>query len=349
MYSVVIPVYEARDCLERCVESWLGQTEKDLELILVDDGSTDGSGSLCDQFARKDPRVQVIHQMNRGVSAARNAGIDAAKGEYLLFTDSDDYVAKDYLEKMGGFLETSDADMVLCGFHHLYDGADILKIPGETRIFRMENGAEDFLDLYEKSFLNMPWNKLYKRSLMGRFDTSLSLGEDLLFNLDYMRRCRKVAVLSEPLCCYVQEEQKVTLSSEKRSDRLALARRVCEETERFYDSFWKKTAAQEAHMGHRRIFTRYMNEVMDECEKLPSDRNASRREKLLSIRSYAEDTWVQERGNEAVYAYADYRILWFFLRRKQVRTVYALCVLRRVLVKAVHKIRRKGKAAVWNL
>ena len=90
MYSVVIPVYEAKESLSRCVESWLGQTKKDLELLLVDDGSTDGSGALCDSYADKDGRVRVIHQKNAGVSAARNAGIESAKGEYLLFTDSDD-------------------------------------------------------------------------------------------------------------------------------------------------------------------------------------------------------------------------------------------------------------------
>ena len=88
MYSVVIPVYEAKNSLERCVGSWLGQTKGDLELILVDDGSGDGSGELCDALAGQDARVRVIHQKNAGVSAARNAGMDAAQGRYLFFTDS---------------------------------------------------------------------------------------------------------------------------------------------------------------------------------------------------------------------------------------------------------------------
>ena len=102
MYSVVIPVYEAKNSLERCVGSWLGQTKGDLELILVDDGSGDGSGELCDALAGQDARVRVIHQKNAGVSAARNAGMDAAQGTYLFFTDSDDYVEPDYLEKWTG-------------------------------------------------------------------------------------------------------------------------------------------------------------------------------------------------------------------------------------------------------
>ncbi len=179
MYSVVIPVYEAAAQVGRCVASWLSQTEKDLELILVDDGSADGSGKICDQYAEKDPRVHVIHQKNAGVSAARNAGMEAAEGEYLLFTDSDDYVAEDYLEKMASCQRESAADLVLCGFHHLYDGADIRKIPKPAGTFRVSEEPEDFLRLYEQGFFNMPWNKLYKRELAGRFDISISLGEEI--------------------------------------------------------------------------------------------------------------------------------------------------------------------------
>lgn len=342
--SIVIPVYEAKEHLARCVDSWLGQTKGDLELILVDDGSTDGSGELCDRYAKRDQRVRVIHQENAGVSAARNAGIEAAGGNYLLFTDSDDYVARDYLEQMVKAMEDSGADLALCGFHHLYDGADIPKLPGKTRTVRLSSGEEDFLALYEQSFLNMPWNKLYKREQVGRFDTSLSLGEDLLFNLDYLRRCEKIAVLSRPLCYYLQEEHKVTLSSEKRKDRMLLAKRVCQETEDFYEQMFENQEAARRESGHRRIFTRYMNEVMDECEKLPADRSLSLKEKVRAVRGYGEDPWVKERGDEAVFAYPDYRILWFFLRRQRAGMVYGLCVLRRALVVLVHRLRRKERA-----
>lgn len=354
MYSVVIPVYQARKDLKRCVSSWLSQTERNLELILVDDGSTDGSAGMCEELAAGDERVRVIHQNNAGVSAARNAGIRAAKGEYLLFTDSDDYVAPDYLEKMAKLQRETESDLVLCGFHHLYDGADILKIPGRTRSCGMPDFAEDFVELYEKSYLNMPWNKMFRRAWAGEFDTSLSLGEDLLFNLDYLRKCRRISVLAEPLCFYIQEEQKVTLSSRKRKNRMELARKICEETERFYEEMWGDTKTEVSGSpadsvspktsadGHGRIFARYMNEIMDECEKLPSDKSQRREDKLQIIRSYAEDEWVQKRGDEAKLLYPDYRILWFFLKRKMVRTVYALCVLRRAAVVFVHKMRRKG-------
>ena len=103
MFSVIIPVYKAKDSLKRCVDSWLAQTERNLELVLVDDGSSDGSGALCDELATEDERIRVIHQENAGVSAARNAGIGTAEGDFVLFTDSDDYVAADYLKLFTNF------------------------------------------------------------------------------------------------------------------------------------------------------------------------------------------------------------------------------------------------------
>ncbi|MCD8197908.1 MAG: glycosyltransferase [Lachnospiraceae bacterium] len=372
-YSIVIPVYNAAATLRRCVESWLGQTEQDFELILVDDGSTDGSGALCDELAVEErnafcygnmgnetdtndelaavhdvdmparkkqgthAHIRVFHQENRGVSAARNAGIRASQGEFLLFTDSDDYVSPIYLEHIGRFQRETGADLVLCGFHHLYDGADIVKLPGKTRIPALSDFQEDFLSLYRESFLNMPWNKLYRRELVGVFDTSLSLGEDLLFNLGYLEKCRLIGILAEPLCYYIQECAGTgTLSSQKRMDRMALARRVCAETEAFYEKIWGG-ACQDGS-----IFTRYVSEMLDECEKLPADGSLSHREKLAVIRSYSRDAWVRKRGREVRLVQPDYRIIWFFLRRDMPRTVYVLCTLRRPFVSALHGIRRIG-------
>ena len=158
MYSVVIPVYNAKSSLKRCVDSWLAQSRSDLELLLVDDGSTDGSAGLCDELADSDPRIRVIHQKNSGVSAARNAGIQEACGEYVLFTDSDDYVAVDYLEKMANCVDNAGADLALCGFHHLFEGADIPKSP-RSGVWELQHFKETFLELYSMSYLNMPWNK----------------------------------------------------------------------------------------------------------------------------------------------------------------------------------------------
>ena len=177
MISVIVPVYNSRDTLARCVKSLQAQTLADLEIILVDDGSSDGSGMLCNGFSREDARIRVIHKANGGVSSARNAGIEAAKGRYLMFMDSDDYAEPEMAEAMLSGI--GEDDIAICGFHHHYQGRDVVRIPDVPG----QSGEENFLALYGQGFLNMPWNKLYKRELAGRFDESLSLGEDLLFQL----------------------------------------------------------------------------------------------------------------------------------------------------------------------
>ena len=234
MFSIVIPVYNAKASLERCVDSWLCQTRKDLEIILVDDGSSDGSKELCDELAKNHSGtcVRVIHQANSGVSAARNAGIRAAEGEFLLFTDSDDYVEPDYLEKMAALQENSDADLVLCGYHHLYDGADIVKVPGETHVSTMAEFQQEFLELYKKSDLNMPWNKLYRKELFAgepllRFEEG-TLFEDVEFSLYAIRKAKKIVLCTEKLYFYMQRKGSIMgsrLTVKKMTDSLKVQRK----------------------------------------------------------------------------------------------------------------------------
>ena len=114
--SIVVPVYNVKDYLEKCVDSILRQTEREFELLLIDDGSTDGSGELCDTLAERDGRVRVIHQENRGLGGARNTGIEAARGTWLLLVDSDDWIEPEILEKALKAAERENADMVSFGF-----------------------------------------------------------------------------------------------------------------------------------------------------------------------------------------------------------------------------------------
>lgn len=114
--SVIVPVYNVEKYLPRCIDSILAQTFTDFELILVDDGSPDNCGAICDEYAAKDKRVRVIHKSNGGVSSARNAGLDAASGEYVTFVDSDDYIAEDRLKQMHSSIFESKADIAVAGF-----------------------------------------------------------------------------------------------------------------------------------------------------------------------------------------------------------------------------------------
>lgn len=328
MISVIVPVYNSRDTLARCVKSLREQTLTDLEIILVDDGSSDGSGMLCNGFSREDVRIRVIRKANGGVSSARNAGIEAAKGRYLMFMDSDDYAEPDMAEKM--LKGIGEDDIAICGFHHHYQGRDIVRIPDVPG----QSGEENFLALYGQGFLNMPWNKLYKKELAGRFDESLSLGEDLLFNLDYLRKTDGISVVKEALCHYIQDETGTSLSSQKREDKLELAKRIWKETHDFY----RELSGHEDESGV--INARLIQEVLDDVEALPFDTEKTKKEKLAVISDYCQDQELTEAGADAALKALDYKVVHFCMKRGWKRLAYDLCDLRAALVRG----RRKAEA-----
>ncbi len=164
--SVVVPVYNVKDYLEKCVDSILAQTEPDFELLLVDDGSTDGSGALCDTLAEKDPRIRVIHQENRGLGGARDTGIEAAAGTWLLLVDSDDWIDPQVLEKALEAGERKQAELVVFGYRTVDEQGRALRDFVETGPKNQGLSPEE----YKRLFLIAPsaWNKLYRRELFIR-------------------------------------------------------------------------------------------------------------------------------------------------------------------------------------
>lgn len=176
LISVVVPVYNAERWLERCVDSVLGQTHPELELILVDDGSTDGSGVLCDGFAARDTRVRVVHKANAGVSAARNDGIEAARGEWLAFCDNDDFYAPGMLSRLLELCLAHDADIAQCVC--VRGTAENLPTPPPLppRIF---TGREMLEDFYTRASIYV-WDKLYRRRVWDgvRFPVGSYTDED---------------------------------------------------------------------------------------------------------------------------------------------------------------------------
>lgn len=325
MVSIIVPVYKSERTLCVCVESLLRQTEEDVEIILVDDGSPDGCPRLCDELAEKDPRIRVVHKENGGVSSARNRGIEEARGEYLLFVDSDDYVEPDMVEEL--LSRIGGMDMAVCGFHHHFMGRDVEKVPP----IQAWTGAESFLVLYGEGYLNMPWNKLFRRNLAGRFDESLSLGEDLLFNLDYLRRASGVAVVQKPLHHYIQNNTGNTLSSKKRTDKLELAKRIWQEASGFYEEL----AGHEDQSGI--INARLIREVLDDVESLPFDRSRSREEKLAAIEAYCEEPVLRKVGGNVKLAALDYQIIYACMRHGRTGLTYSFSVLRAWLVRIMYK------------
>lgn len=191
-YSVIIPVYNVENNIKKCIESVLSQSFSDFELILVDDGSSDASGRICEKYAEKDERVIVIHQKNQGVSAARNRGLEEATGEYVVFIDGDDFVEKDILYH----LNQSDADLVLVGFSDYFNNAitKIILYDNEYWKINSDEGILRFLKMQSSVFV---WGKRYKKSIIDenniKFRCDMKFNEDNIFNNDYILKTSTVA------------------------------------------------------------------------------------------------------------------------------------------------------------
>lgn len=215
--SVVIPVYNAKKHLRECLQTVAKQTFTQWEAILVDDGSQDGSAQICDEAAKKDPRFRVIHQENRGVSTARNVGIEAATGEYLIFVDADDVCQRTYFEKMVDAMRTYEPDIVLCGFDRFREGWEKEQLITRYSITLMKN-RKQFLHLYTEPRINMfgisVWAKLYRRSMIEehhiRFDPEISYEEDCCFIADCVPYIQNVAVIGESLYRYRQMDESLS-------------------------------------------------------------------------------------------------------------------------------------------
>lgn len=195
LISIVVPVYNVAPQLGRCLDSILRQDFRDFELILVDDGSRDSSGEICDRYASQHPCIQVIHQANGGVSAARNAGIRRAQGEWIYFADSDDWMEHDLLSTFQSYL-TPDTDLYLIGAAIEYDGHTTFVTPHAHHYTRMD---EALVYLYQKNLVGVPWNKLFRRRIVETyhltFCEALNSYEDELFNLEYCQHVTSVRTI----------------------------------------------------------------------------------------------------------------------------------------------------------
>ncbi len=162
LISVIVPVYNVEDYLRECLDSIISQTYTNLEIILVDDGSPDGSGTICDEYAKKDSRIKVIHQQNSGVSVARNTGLKAVTGDYIGFVDSDDYIEPNMYEELHRCLIENDADMSVCGIKQF--GAKTKSDFYGNKCLNKSAFLKKLLDETVPSYL---WNKLYKKHLFS--------------------------------------------------------------------------------------------------------------------------------------------------------------------------------------
>ena len=217
--SVIVPVYNVEKYLSHCIESILAQTFTDFELLLVDDGSTDGSGKICDEYAAKDCRIRVFHKNNEGVSSARNIGIDNACGEWMCFVDSDDEIKTDHLMNFFCIASNKYMGLYVCGCQLGNKYKKFFSLPYKTYV---GEEIQDFIIAAKRKIwlLGVSWNKMFRSEIINshrlRFDISIWAYEDELFVLRYLKYCQSIMVL--PYCTYVYHCENISSLSHKYLD-----------------------------------------------------------------------------------------------------------------------------------
>ncbi len=299
MVSIIVPLYNAEQYLEECLQCLINQTYPDIEIVLVNDGSTDNTLKICEQYRENDNRIQIINQQNAGVSTARNRGVRESHGEYITFVDGDDTVSPTLVEKLLCTSEVFSADLVYCGIN-------LIDLRGNKETGQCRDGAriadkhllfsEFFTNANTKLMLYGPYNKLFSRKLASElsFDTDIRVGEDLLYVYKAIIKSECIAECSDCLYNYIKRENSATTQSfnVKKLDYLIAAERIVE---------LSKTADMTAYACATRWF--YAN-VLDFCRLIAADKSV-KKQKQSEYNRYID------------YLSANKKEMWVFLNKKK--------------------------------
>lgn len=238
--SIIVPVYNAEKYIRRCVDSILNQEYRDFELLLIDDGSRDSSGEICDSYAEADERVRVIHKENSGVSDTRNVGIAAASGTYLQFLDSDDWITPDATRLFVRAAQEHGCDLVISDFYRVV--GERLAQKGdieEDGVLTKEEFAAHMMENPADFYYGVLWNKLYRREIVEKYqlrmDTQISWCEDFMFNLEYIRHAEVFYALHAPIYYYVKTKGSLVSQGFSISSTIKMKFMVFE----YYNNFYK--------------------------------------------------------------------------------------------------------------
>lgn len=261
--SIIVPVYNAEKTLRRCVESVLNQTFKEYELILIDDGSTDGSGLICDEYSGE--RVKVFHIENSGVSKCRNLAMDKAQGKYLQFLDSDDWLAEDATENFVKAITGYDCDMVITDFYRVVKDRCAQKGDiTEEGCISINKYAEYLMEKPANFYYGVVWNKFFKKSMVEeyhlRMDEEINWCEDFIFNLQYLSHAKSVFILHTPL--YYYEKTKKSLSNQNFGPAKVMNMKTT--VFKYYDNFFRAVLNEEEYEKNRlQIYSFYIKAASD--------------------------------------------------------------------------------------
>ncbi|MCI7734544.1 MAG: glycosyltransferase [Dysosmobacter sp.] len=257
--SIIVPVYNAEKTIGRCIDSILGQQYTDFELLLVDDGSKDGSGAICDSYALADSRVQVIHKENTGVSDTRNIGISRARGVYLQFLDSDDWITPDATKLLVEAAGEHNCDLVISDFYRVVGERVSRKGDiDEDRVLTREEYAAHMMEQPADFYYGVLWNKLYRRDIVAdhhlQMDPEISWCEDFMFNLEYIRHAQRFYALQVPIYYYVKTKGSLASQSLSISKTIRMKLMLFE----YYNQFYKSVLDEDEYEKSRLKVYRFL-------------------------------------------------------------------------------------------
>lgn len=313
LISVIVPVYNVEKYVQRCIDSITEQTYQNLEIILVDDGSTDSSGEICDKSAEKDSRIHVLHKENGGLSDARNVGIEISKGRYITFVDSDDYIKTDYIMYLYNILTENQADISACANIKVEEDGTVIrkKKSGVTmQTFTNVQAMEQLF--YQKQFENSAWGKMYKKGLFEEIRYPVGkLYEDLGTTYKVFFQSQKVVSSSEEKYFYRQRKNSIMSRtfSERNMDRITLSKELLEFTEKNIPTI-RKAAISRFFVSNVQVlrelplkeekYQAYYGQIYEDIKKYRKDvlydGKAKIINRVIAMSSYLPDVLFQQLG-----------------------------------------------------
>ncbi|WP_144526635.1 glycosyltransferase family 2 protein [Peribacillus simplex] len=312
--SIIVPIFKAEKWLSRCVDSIREQSYTDLEIILVNDGSPDKCGEICDRYAEIDNRIKVFHKNNEGTSAARNDGLKISTGKYIQFVDSDDWIDNNMCELLVKNLIESNSELVVCGLKVTKNNVELRRPFLPYMKLKVKNNIEDFFLL--RRIFSSPCNKLYKKDCINaQFNTNSSLGEDLMFNLNYLQNIENTIVIEE--CLYnVCLDNNESLNRKFRENRLDIViGLVDKEMEFIINTFGEDCDKTE-------IYNSYILGVHAFFRDIVRFNYKSKQEFLNIVNKYANNKTIENATKHSKMDRLDYKIFNYLIKNKNKTLIY---------------------------
>ncbi len=313
LVSIIVPVYNAENFMVRCIDSILNQEYRNFELLLVDDGSTDHTGAICDSYAGKDHRVKVFHQENQGVSQARNYALDHASGEYIQFLDSDDWISPEATKLFVRHALEYHCDLVISDFYRV--SGNRISHKGdieEDHVLTKQEFANIMLENPADFYYGVLWNKFFRRDIIEsihlRMDPKISWCEDFLFNLEYIRHANSFFALQVPIYYYVKRKGSlVSTQSASLTNTMKMKLNVFEYYNQFYKDVYDKETYDNIRPQVYRFFFTSAKDGMVPITPLPGSQKLGEERPVFSKNALEKDGILMD-------AYRDRKLLEYYLQ-----------------------------------